>query len=402
MNILHGVLAELGARGVGRTRKIQRETNAVEKTTAAIGAQLEYSFFNENELPPHADTRRAYLDPDRGPTAQYPVPSPYYGFVGNRMAVNKLIRIDFDALGRYNHLCRDLSIAFIGQPGSGKTDLARRHAKANMLPLVELSPRAIKSTQDILEELQRVWASHNMPLIEVYRPKFYQVPPTNVFIDEVHALPSKVVQGLLKATEHNDAMLVTEKGYTVDCHKIHWMIATTDRGKLFDAFDTRFTKVILNLYTKDEIAAIIQTANPNWHLDTCKLVAHYCSKMPREALAFAREMQLEFNMNPGTWQDVAARVATDNEIDEFGMSFKRLNILKALGQKPVAANRLPMVAGCKIEELEKFILPWLMESTPEQSPLITTSTRGYCITEAGLAELEKRKLAHNGPRLCVA
>lgn len=367
----------------------------MEKTTAAIGAQLEYSFFKNGEQPPTADDRRAFLDPNRGPTVKYPVPSPYYGFIGNSAAVNKLIRIDFDALGQYNHLCRELSIAFIGQAGSGKTELARRHAKANMLPLVELSPRAVNSTQDILDELQRVWESHNMPLIEVCRPKFYKVPPTNVFIDEVHALPNKVIQGLLKATENKDSILVTEKGYTVDCHNIHWMIATTDRGKLFDAFDTRFTKVILNLYTKEEIASIVKCANPNWNLDTCRLVSHYCSKVPREALAFAREMQLEFNMNPNTWQAVASRVATDNEIDEFGMSFRRLKVLKALGQQPVAANRLPTVAGCKIEELEKFILPWLMESTPEQEPLITTSNKGYCITVAGLAELDKRKIAHD-------
>jgi len=367
-----------------------------EKTTAAIGTQLEYSFFKDGDQPPSADARRAYLNPDRGPTAKYPDPSPYYGFIGNRTAVNKLLRIDFDALGRYNHLCRDLAIAFIGQAGSGKTELAQRHAKANMLPLVKLTPRATKSLQDILDELQRVWESHNMPLIEVCRPKLYKVPPTNVFIDEVHALPNKVVQGLLTATEHKDAMLVTEKGYTVDCYNIHWMIATTDRGKLFDAFDTRFTKVILNLYTKEEVATIVNKNNPNWSMDTCRLVAHYCSKVPREALAFAREMQLEFNMNPGTWQDVAARVARDNEIDEHGMSFRRLKILTALGQKPVAANRLPVVAGCKIEELEKFILPWLLEATPEQSPLITVTNKGYTITEAGIAELEKRKVRHNG------
>ena len=196
--------------------------------------------------------------------------------------------------------------------------------------------------------------------------------------------------------------MVTEKGYTVDCFNIHWMIATTDRGKLFDAFDTRFTKIILNLYTKDEITTIIKNANHEWSLDICKLVAHYCSKVPREALAFARQMQLEFNFRPASWHDVAAKVAANNEIDQFGMTFKRLGILKALGLRPVAANRLPVVVGCKIEELEKFILPWLMEATPEQGPLITVTNKGYTITEIGLAELERRKIVHNGPRALAA
>jgi Holliday junction resolvasome RuvABC ATP-dependent DNA helicase subunit len=365
------------------------------------GPQLMYKWFDEGTQSPSPEVRRRLLDPDRGPTPENPRPSPYYGFVGNRTAVNKLLRIDFDALGHHNHLCRELAVAFVGQPGSGKTCLARRHAKANELPLVELSPRAIKSTHDIFEELKRVWDARKISLVEV-RDRHYIMPPTNVFIDEVHALSGRVVQSLLKATEYKDAVMVTEKGVTVDCYNIHWMIATTDRGKLFDAFDTRFTKVVLNLYTKDEITTIVQNSNPHWNVDVCKLVAHYCSKVPREALAFAREMQLEQNMNPAPWEEVAAKIAADNEIDEFGMSYKRLAILKALGQKPIAANRLPTVAGCKIEELEKFVLPWMMESTPEQLPLVGVTNKGYIITPAGVTELERRKIHHNGPRIMAA
>jgi Holliday junction resolvasome RuvABC ATP-dependent DNA helicase subunit len=351
-------------------------------------SQLEKVFFPINSDPPFADDRRAYLD------STNPV-SPYFGFVGNKRAVDKLIRIDFEALGRYNHCCSDLSVAFLGQAGCGKTELARRHAKANKLPYVEISPKAIKTCHDLLMEIARVCAASGLPLIEVGRAQNYWIPPCNVFIDEVHALAPPVVQGLLKATEYNDAILVTDKGYTADCKRVHWLIATTDRGKLFDAFDTRFSKVILNLYTKDEVAKIVQFNNPDWTFDICQLVAHYCGRIPREALAFAREMKLEHNMHSDlTWRQVGQRIASDNEIDEFGMSYKRLAILKALGHGPIAEKRLPLVIGVKVEELDKFILPWLVADTDDQPALVGVCNKGYCLTDAGIAELKLRKLPY--------
>ncbi len=299
-------------------------------------------------------------------------------------------------MGKYNHVCNELSIAFIGQAGTGKTELARRHAKAKKLPLVEISPKSIKTVQDIFNEAQRVCQEAGLPLIQLIRKNNYVFPPINIFIDEVHALSNQVVQGLLKATEHDDAFLVTEKGITAKCKYVHWMIATTDRGKLFDAFDTRFSKVVLNLYTKNEVAQIVNFNNPDWEMDICNLVAHYCGRVPREALAFAREMRLEHNMNPLLpWAKVARKVASDNEIDDFGMSYKRLAILKALGQGPIGEKRMPIIVGVKAEELDKFIMPWLLASTEDQSALVTITSKGFAVTSAGLAELNLRKISYN-------
>lgn len=338
--------------------------------------------------PMDAEERKAYLDPTN-PT------SPYFGFIGNRNAVDKLIRIDFQALGREDHECSDLPIAVLGQAGCGKSNLVARHCKANDLPTAKIFPRAIKTLHDISEVIATACKDEDVELIPNGKARNYLVPPMNIFIDEVHALSPNIVQGLLNATEHDDGILVTEKGFTLDCSHAHWIIATTDRGKLFDAFDTRFSKVNLNLYTKDEVAQIVQFVNPDldWHV--CKLVAHYCGKIPREALAFARELKMEQEMNTERpWTTIATKVAADNEIDDFGMTYKRVAILTALGQGPISEKRLPVIAGCKIEELEKFILPWMMATTPDQAALVGVGHNGYVITEAGLIELDIRKIHH--------
>ena len=289
--------------------KAQESPRQSASDTGTVAGQLEYSFFKDGESPPSPEARRAYLNPNRGPTQKYPNPSPYYGFIGNRDAVNLLMGIDFDALGKYNHLCRDTALAFVGPHGCGKTDLARRHAKVNMLPLVELSPRSIKTAQDILEELKRVWKSHNMPLIEVCRPKLYKVPPTNVLIDDID--PSSL-QPLLATVMSDSVMtqstMITEQGYTVDVQNLHWMVAATDFGNMPPLFSQWFTTVTFSPYTQDEIAQIVKLHQPDWEMAICKLVAGRCPNVPGEALGFAKEMLLAYNLSPGPWDQIAARV----------------------------------------------------------------------------------------------
>jgi hypothetical protein len=349
-----------------------------------VAQQSELMFFPKGGIAPSPEGRQKYLS------------TIWSGFIGNEKAVHRLKRIEYDALGRYNRVCGDFAIAVLGKSGCGKTEAVHRHCQANKLPTVEFSAKAIRNTHSIFTAIQSVCVAHCIPLIEAGRHDHYICPPINVFIDEVHALNPNVVQGLLKATEYQDAFLMTEEGVIVNCRNIHWIIATTDRGKLFDAFDTRFVKISLSMYTKDELACIIKVKNPDWSDEVCQLVAMYSSRIPREALAFAREMRLEYNMLPGDWVRVAKVIARDNEIDDFGISLQRLNILKMLGRGPIAAKRMPLIAGCKQEELEKFILPWLLEATEDQEPFITVTPRGYAITEQGLAELDKRGISHKG------
>jgi SpoVK/Ycf46/Vps4 family AAA+-type ATPase len=318
-------------------------------------------------------------------------------FIGNNEAVRRLSRAVFSALGKPDRCCADYSFALCGPASTGKTYLAKLFSDVLGLPFVSIEPQSIKRVHDIFEEIEKkcVEFDSRISLVE-YEGGVYTLPPMIVFIDEVHNLKKSVVQGLLKATEPNDRVMVTEEGVEVHTNKVCWMIATTDRGDLFDAFDTRFQKVNLRLYSKEEMAQIIKMNNPDWSMDICLLVAKYNTSVPREALAFARDMRVEHEMNDSSWEKVGAIVAKDHGIDEYGMTLARVEILKAIGQSPVSSAQLPFVVHVKEEELRKFIMPPLMCRTPDQEPMVTVSSRGYTITKAGLNELDKRKIPNRG------
>lgn len=327
--------------------------------------------------------------------------SPFSKFVGNDKAVSKFQTAAYNALGNYNHSMRELAFAIFGPSSVGKTSLARIYSETVGLPFLEISPKSIRTLDDILKMVDDVLRSLNLGLNNVNNS--FELPPMVIFIDEVHALPDHIVQGLLKATEFNDAQLITESGKVVDTYNVTWMIATTDEGKLFDAFRTRFNSVVLNYLTKKEMAQVIKKANLDFSDEVCELIAQYNSRITRKALEFARYMRMVKEMHPDkTMEEIADFVAKEEGIDEFGMSEVHLKVLTALGEGPIAKNRMTLITGRKDEETERFIMPWLLSATEDQPAFVTVTPKGYTITAAGLQELDKRNIPNNGNKALAA
>jgi Holliday junction resolvasome RuvABC ATP-dependent DNA helicase subunit len=331
---------------------------------------------------------------------------PLSRFIGNENAKDRLSRAAYVAWGRENHCCSDMSFALLGPSSVGKTTLARLFGETMRLPFIDIHPKGVRDTRDLfeliglkLEETIVDLDNGRFSLKMISDPKYPDmlVPPCVVLIDEVHALPRNIVPELLKATEPKDGMMVIENGCLADCRNVCWVIATTERGLLFPPFENRFRKIQLEMYTRDEIAQIVKLTYPTWNMSLYQLAAKYSSRVPREALAFAADMKMEWEKNGGDWEAIAARIARDHGIDRWGLTKNRVKLLAALGQLgPMSRASLCDYAQCGEAELVKYEMPALLACSEKEPALVVVTSNGYAITNAGLKELEIRGIPHRG------
>jgi Holliday junction resolvasome RuvABC ATP-dependent DNA helicase subunit len=379
-------------------------TNVMWNAAGGWSPDMQTRQYEQTWKVPGDDYRRWRTNPDNPEC-------PLSRFVGNAEAKKIIQRAAYAAWGRPDHCCADLSFAMVGPASSGKTTLARLFCETVRLPFVEIPPRGIRDSREFFDHLavtlERFVNRDDpndpfslkmvMPDPRVTNDPTMHVPSCVVFIDEVHGLPTNLRENLLKAIESKDRKLNIEGGWYADCRKVCWVIATTERGKLFGPFDSRFTKVELDMYGEEDIAQIVRVDHPTWNMSLCGLPARYCNRVPREALDFAKAMVQERDLNGGDWEAVAARVAQSLKIDCYGMSRRRLNVLVALGQiGATSKGRLAHYAQCEEEELVKFQMPALVIATPQDPALVTVTPKGYAITRRGLEELERRGIPHRG------
>ena len=350
-------------------------------------------------------------------------------FIGNDMAKQQLSRAVYGALGKWDHCCAD-QFALLGRKSVGKTTLAKLFVKALGLPFVEINAQVITKLDDMAEEIRKACAQSGYPLqvvgadgippwvpianlyqehgVEAVNPHNEDfswwgvgprpdtiIPPVVVFIDEVHLLRSRLQQALLKATEPHDRRLQTEH-MLLDCRYVCWLIATTDRGKLFDAFDSRFTKVNMTGYAFEERIKILQMHHPELGLNPCRAIAMVGGRVPRELLTFAKAVKEDMAMTGDTWDFSVPRIALERGRDPGGFTTRQIDVLTALGEKPVARGTLAGYVSCKEEELVNVVMLDLFEDR-----LVTTCSRGYAITKAGLKVLDERQVRHSGEAALV-
>jgi Holliday junction resolvasome RuvABC ATP-dependent DNA helicase subunit len=372
-------------------------------------------------FPVYSPERRRELTDSNSPAC------PLSRFISNAKARARLSRAAYAAYGREDHCCADHSFALLGPSSVGKTTLARLFGetlfpekyfvkkpdeKKPKIPCIEVQPRSIRDARDLfmlirnhLEEtvVNLPDGPASLKMVLTFEDTIWRVPPCVVFIDEVHALPKNIIPELLKAVEPKDGMMVVDEGTEVDCRRVCWIIATTERGLLFPAFDNRFRKIRLDMYGREEIAAIVGLNHPTWNPAACRLVARYCRRVPREALAFAADVEMELEQHGGSNRvQTAARVARSWGIDRFGLTRQRLNVLVALGQLgPIGKRRTCDFAQCGLEELETYVMPDLLACTAAVSAMVVVGARGYQITRRGIRALEQRGIPHRGAEVAA-
>jgi len=351
----------------------------------------------------------------------------------NEGNMRTLRRFAFTAMKRDNRSCRGCNFGIYSGSGQGKTYIVKQFAKTIGIPFVFVQSASITDTWSLFEQIKIAFNQHEfvgdtlysplngnvkcMPIVECNEKTDFKVPPCIVFFDEAHLIPKKMMQGgLLNAMEYSDGIMAMRPSgaksdaMTANVQSVCWVAATTERGRLFDALENRLSTAIeWQPATTNEIADIVKMkidqavaigelpfGMPD---EAYKHIAKY-RKIPREAISFGQKVVQQKDMMPSdTWKDAVERVARDIGIDEHGFTLKQVEILKALGQRPIAENRLAAVAKCRSEQVEKYELPFLMSYDGAGPFAVVVSGKGIAITESGIKELERRGLPHKGRRI---
>jgi len=169
---------------------------------------------------------------------------------------------------------------FVGSAGVGKSSFAR--AIANQLlgqrPIM-FSGADLQKGRMIIEKLAldgRLPEGDDRPV---------RLLPCIIFIDEAHALPTPVANILLSALD--DARLTTIDNVDYDFGEVVFLMATTDAGKLTEAFRSRPDRVLLRNYTLDELAGILWLHGER-ELDGYSLPREICLEVAARTRALPR------------------------------------------------------------------------------------------------------------------
>ncbi|MDQ3009153.1 MAG: AAA family ATPase [Acidobacteriota bacterium] len=214
------------------------------------------------------------------------------GLIGQAEAVSELVRQMNYARARKRRFSDKL---LVGSAGVGKSSLARAIARKLLSDEEILFNGAdLKSPAAIITRLRE---QKKLPARLKGKAK---IQPCLVFIDEVHAISNSVQTMLLSAMD--DERTAPIDGVVYDFAEVVFVLATTDSGRLSEAFNSRPDKTYLRSYTLEEMAGIIwlhgkKKENLNDHelpREVCLEIAARMRCNPRRAVRCLTERLLPY------------------------------------------------------------------------------------------------------------
>ncbi|QQS53741.1 MAG: AAA family ATPase [Candidatus Competibacteraceae bacterium] len=225
-------------------------------------------------VPDRVQMAAAPIAPSNPATGQiWPPPVNALGMIGQYQAVDLLVKQAqlSKALGE-----RFPDKLLVGPAGVGKSTLARSIGALllNREPLF-FSGSDLRRPSDLLERLTQeelVPAASGVGTI--------RIEPCLIFIDEVHGISASVATALLSAMD--DRRITSIEGGLYDFNRVVFLLATTDQGKLSEAFQSRPNKTWLRSYTLHELAGIIWLHGKDC-LDNAELSREACYEIAARA-----------------------------------------------------------------------------------------------------------------------
>lgn len=303
-------------------------------------------------------------------------------FVGQRKLVENL-RLYMEAARRRNEPLDH--VLFCGQPGLGKTTLARLIASEMGVHIRETSGPVLERAGDLVGLLTAIEVNDVL------------------FIDEIHRLPTQVEEYLYSAMEDGcvDVMIDTgpaARSVRIDLKPFTLVGATTREGLLTSPFRARFgVHERLEVYPVEDLIQIVErsarilgvTAEP----EGARLIAERARGTPRVANRILRRVRdvAEVRADGHITREVAEEGLARLGIDGTGLTSLDRQLIKVLalnGGGPVGLKTLSVAVGEEDDTIEEVYEPFLI-----QQGILAKTPRGRELTAHGraLAGLDARR-----------
>lgn len=308
-------------------------------------------------------------------------PSSLADFNGQSAAKENLATFLESARMRSSHLAHTL---LFGPPGLGKTTLAAIIANELGVGFTQIGAPAIEKPADLVA-LLGVADDHDV-----------------VFIDEIHALPRKIMEMLYVAMEDFVIDLIVGEGaearkLALPLPKFTLIGATTNPGLLTQPLRDRFgIKVALETYTDDEMRTVILRAAPQLGLVVDTDAAHEIGRRsrgtPRVGLHLLERIR-DFAVTRGL--DTVSHEGAVEFLGKLGVDARGLNdtdrkylqlLRRTLTGKAMGVKTLASSLNETVTNLEENVEPYLLRLNLIEK----TATGRRLVAEDPLAKYRKQ------------
>lgn len=347
-------------------------------------------------------TEQTEQDPDGGdslqrsggtvpPEVRQQVREAFIGFIGNEKPVRRITRDLLVALtSDPPNLPRNYLL--VGLPSVGKTELARRIARALTLPFVKLDGTALNAREKLFDLIDGQLGKNRQPERQgedAGQPVF-RYPPFVVFVDEVHLVPRRVQESLLTMLETKDRTVRLEHR-VVEVPEATFIFATTQDSSIDKAFKSRCSEIHLSPYSIAQVAEMVMDhvrqkgVDPaGWDPEVFPKMARLGRLIPRRAFEVANELMDELRTTEQPELPIAEHLRIVQEmmdVDGNGLGRLDLEYLEVLDRagRPLGEEAITTMLGTVdkdkiVEEVEPLL---------RRLNLIMPGVRGREITREG-------------------